>query len=67
MPTQTGYIGPEYHVSMYLVDGYCSDTRTIYEFDGCVSLRNKMHLSQKVGKETQEKLSTQVLVTIPQR
>ena len=60
---QTGYNGPEYRVGMYLVDGYCSDTRTIYEFDGCyyhgcLCLKKQNATAIKRRKRTQEKLST---------
>ena len=60
---QTGYNGPEKRIAMYLVDGYCAETKTAYEFNGCYwhfckCQQKKSPAAEKRRQQTAEKKMT---------
>ena len=60
---QTGYNGPAKQIAMFLVDGYCAETKTAYEFNGCYwhfckCQQKKTTEAEKRRQQTAEKKMT---------
>ena len=60
---KTGYYGPAKQIAMFLVDGYCTETKTAYEFNGCYwhfckCQQKKTAATEKQRQQTAEKKMT---------